>query len=145
MIKALKEGYFIATLVDQNTRVRDGGVFVDFFGLPATTSRAPAMFARKLNVPIAVGGLIRQGRRYRVFTVELPKATGDYADDQELVQDIIRITEELIRQYPDQYRWMYERWRYIPEDIDPEREKRYPPYAEKVTPRFFSYQAPKDK
>jgi len=143
MIKALKEGYFIATLVDQNSRARDGGIFVNFFGLPVPTSRAPAMFARKLNTPVAVGGCIRKGRRCSTFVVELPKATGDYKSDEELVQDIMTINENLIRQYPDQYLWLYKRWLYIPETASDEQRKRYPFYSVKTTPRFYSELAPK--
>ncbi len=137
MIKALKEGYFIATLVDQNSRARDGGIFVDFFGLPVPTSRAPAMFARKLNTPVAVGGCIRNNGRCETFVIELPKATADYRSDEELIQDIMVINENLIRQYPDQYLWLYRRWLYIPEDATEEQKRKFPYYAKKVTPKFF--------
>ncbi len=143
MIKALKDGCFIATLVDQNTRAREGGVFVNFFGLPVPTSRAPALFGRKLNTPIAVGGCIRKGRRYEMFAEELPKLPAEYGSDEELIQDIMKITERIIRQYPDQYLWFYKRWLYIPEDATDEQKKRYPFYSVNVTPRFFSRRAPK--
>lgn len=144
MLKALKEGFFVATLIDQNTRARDGGIFVDFFGLPVSTSRAPAMFARRQNIPVAVGGCIRKGRRYETFVVELPKLAGEYKDDRELIQDIMKITEDLIREYPDQYLWLYERWLYIPEDIEENRKKLYPYYSRTVTPRFYSNLAAKE-
>ena len=143
MMKALKDGYFVATLIDQNTRARDGGVFVDFFGLPVCTSRAPALFARKMDVPVAVGGCVRRGYKYETFAKALPKSTSEYKSDEELIQDIMLVTEGIIRKFPEQYLWMYERWRYIPEDIDEPRKERYPFYADVVSRRFFDEKAPK--
>ncbi len=143
MIKALKDGFFIATLIDQNTKGRDGGIFVDFFGLPVATSRAPALFARKMNVPVTIGGCIRKGRRYETFTRELPKPTSEYQSDEELVQAIMYETEKIIREYPDQYLWLYERWCYIPDKATEDIKKRYPYYASAVTPRFYDNSAPK--
>ncbi len=137
MIKALKDGCFIATLVDQNSRARDGGIFVNFFGLPVPTSRAPAMFARKLNTPVAVGGCIRKGARYEMFAVELPKTAAEYGSDEDLIQDIMVVNEKLIRQYPEQYLWLYRRWLYIPENATGEQRNKYPFYSKKVTPKFY--------
>ncbi len=143
MMKALKDGFFVATLIDQNTKGRDGGIFVKFFGLPVATSRAPALFARKMNVPITIGGCIRKGRKYETFTRELPKPTSEYQSDEELVQAIMDETERIIRQYPEQYLWLYERWRYIPFGLTGTQKNRYPYYATDVTPRFFDNSAPK--
>jgi len=144
IMKALKDGCFIATLIDQNTRARDGGVFVDFFGLPAPISRAPAMFARKVGAAVAVGGALRTGKRYTLFVRELPKPTEEYSSDEELLEAMMRVTEELIREHPEQYTWLYEKWRYIPEWLEDGREKKYPYYASVVTPRFYSEKAPKE-
>ena len=144
VMKALREGYQLATLIDQNTRVRDGGIFVDFFGLPVPTSRAPAMFARKLNAWVAVGGCIRQGREYKLFLRELPRPAAEYPDDESLIQDLMRLTEDIVREHPEQYLWIYERWRYIPADASPELAARYPFYATKAPPRFYDGNAEKE-
>lgn len=143
MIKALRNGSFSAMLIDQNTRVRDGGVFVDFFGLPVSVSRTPALFARRLGVPVAVGGCIRKGNRYETFSAELSKLPSEYADDQELIQDIMNIIEGFIKEHPEQYLWLYKIWKYSQTHF--EGEKDYPNYTEKATPRFYSNSAPKDK
>jgi KDO2-lipid IV(A) lauroyltransferase len=137
MLKALKEGYAMATLIDQNTRVRDGGVFVDFFGLPVPTSKAPAFFGRKFNVLIAVGGCISTPGGYETFLRWLPKKSGDYDSDEELIQDLMKITEELVRQYPEQYLWFYKRFQYIPREADEELIKCYPDYATIAEDRFY--------
>jgi KDO2-lipid IV(A) lauroyltransferase len=143
VMKAMREGFFLATLIDQNTRIRDGGIFVDFFGLPVPTSRAPALFARKLNAFVAVGGCVRDGRKYRIFVRELPRPTSDYPDDESLIRDLMRLTEQIVREHPEQYLWMYERWRYIPADAPADLAARYPFYATPAPPRFYDGNAPK--
>lgn len=145
MIKALKQGSIIATLIDQNTRARDGGIFVDFFGLPVCSSRAPALFGRKFKSVLAICGAVRTGYSYKMNLTELSRPASDYSSDEELIQDLMKLTEEQIREYPEQYLWMYERWKHIPEDLDEEKKKRYPYYAKEVTPRFYSEQAPKPR
>lgn len=145
MVKALKDGYLMATLIDQNTRARDGGIFVDFFGLPVCTSRAPALFGRKFKAFLGVGGAVRTKDGYATFLKKLPKAAEEYKSDEELVQALMVLTENMIREYPEQYFWLYERWRYIPKDIDNKRKELYPYYSTMANPRFYSELAPKDK
>jgi KDO2-lipid IV(A) lauroyltransferase len=144
IMKALKDGFFVATLIDQNTRARDGGVFVDFFGLPAPISRAPAMFARKVGASVAVGGALRTGKRYMLFVRELPKPVAEYSSDEELLRAMMAIYEDLIREHPEQYLWFYEKWRHIPEWLEEKRKAKYPYYSSVVTPRFYSEKAPKE-
>ncbi|MBN1865375.1 MAG: lysophospholipid acyltransferase family protein [Victivallales bacterium] len=144
MIQALKDGMIVATLIDQNTRARDGGVFIDFFGLPASTSRAPAMFGKKFNAFLAVGGAVRTASGYKTFVKPLPKDIMEYDSDEAILRGLMALTEDYIRQYPEQYLWMYERWRYIPEDIGEDKKALFPYYAVQVTPRFYSDRAPKD-
>lgn len=138
MIKALEEGYSMATLIDQNSRVRDGGVFVDFFGLPVPSSRAPAFLFRKANVHMAVGGCIRKGRKYESYSEPLSKQPDEYEDDREIIQELMTITESYVRRYPEQYLWFYKRFQYIPREADEELIKKYPYYARVATERFYS-------
>lgn len=138
MIKALKNGYSLATLVDQNTRVRDGGAFVNFFGLPVCTSKAPAFFARKMNTIVAVGGCVRNGKRYKMFYEELPKQANEYLSDEELLQDIMRINEKFIISYPEQYLWLYRRWLYIPAEADQETSNKFPYYSRRANKKFYN-------
>ncbi|OVE77827.1 hypothetical protein BVX99_01560, partial [bacterium F16] len=60
MLRVLKNHEMVMLLIDQNTPPKQGGVFVDFFGLPITVSRAPLTFARKCNAEILMGRSIRQ-------------------------------------------------------------------------------------
>ncbi|OGV36211.1 MAG: hypothetical protein A2020_12480 [Lentisphaerae bacterium GWF2_45_14] len=137
MVKALKDGCIMATLVDQNTRARDGGVFVDFFGLPVPTATVPAFFARKFNVPVCIGGCSRENGYYTSFVRYLSKPTSEYADDTEMTQELMKLTEELVRQHPEQYLWFYQRFRYIPKEAPESLIKRYPAYATVAPERFY--------
>lgn len=129
MVKAIREGRSIGILIDQNTRPREGGVFVPFFGLPATASRAPATLALKFGIPIICSAAVREEGRLKFRCEQLPKPLTDYADDVELTRDLILLNERLIRRYPEQYMWFYERWRYLPPDLPPDLRSRYPYYA----------------
>ena len=137
MIKALKDGYAMATLVDQNTRVRDGGIFVDFLGLPVPVSRAPALFGRKMNASVVVCGCMRNGHRYKSYFEKLPCEPGDYADDLEMTQDLMRIVEDIVRKNPEQYLWFYKRFQHIPREAGEDLIKKYPYYAELASERFY--------
>ncbi len=143
MIKAIRDGCFLATLIDQNTKARDGGIFVDFFGLPVPTSRSIAFFARRMNVNLAVGGCLRDGSGYRMFCVELPRRIAEYGSDEELVQDIMKITEDVVRSHPEQYLWLYKRWQYIPAEAPEEVAVKFPYYAARAAPRFYDNAAKK--
>jgi chorismate mutase len=53
----------------------------------------------------------------------------EYDSDEALAQAMMSVLEDLIRQYPEQYVWLYKRWRYIPLDAPAEIAGKYPGYA----------------
>ena len=69
---------------------------------------------------------------------ELPKPAEEYTSDAEMLQDLLAITEKYVRQYPDQYLWLYHRFQYIPPDAPEEIKKRFPYYAKVPNAHFFS-------
>ena len=130
VLKAWKNGMHVAVLADQNTRLVEGGIFVDFFGLPVTITRAPAMLARKLDLPVSLGSCIRDASgRFHADAEPLSRPAAAYASDAELSQEMMASLERRIRVQPEQYVWMYKRWRYVPADAPPEVAARYPYYA----------------
>jgi len=142
-IKALRSNMSIGTLIDQNTRVRDGGEFVEFFGLPAPSSTAPALLKRYCDandIPAVIlyGTCVRENNSIVSYVAELAKPFDEYTCDREVIQDLMHMTESFIRRYPEQYVWLYKRFRYIPQDADEDAIKRFPYYAEKVKPVFYS-------
>ncbi len=139
MLQALKDKFILVTLIDQNTRVRDGGIFVNYLGLPVPVSRVPAMFARKFNTEIVVAGAVRKAPgRYMAFLEPLHKPSSAYESDEELIQDVLNLTESVVRKYPEQYIWFYKRFQYIPAEASEELKSKYPFYSEMATERFYS-------
>ena len=133
IMRLLRGGKTVGLLIDQNTRPRDGGIFVDFFSLPATVSRAPATFARKTGVPVVVLCCVRDDSgRLHFKAVRLPRSGTEYESDEALIADINRQTETWIRRHPDQYLWLYHRWLYRPEDITAATRAKYPYYSKDV-------------
>lgn len=142
-LQALREGWSIGTLIDQNTKERDGGIFVDFFGLPVPTSTAPAMLKsycdqKKIPCEIFLACSLRD-REGRIISraVPLKKKFDEYASHKEIIQELMKTSEEIIRQHPDQYLWMYKRFQYIPDDASPEQINRYPRYAKRPGKKFY--------
>ncbi len=135
VVRAVRAGRHIGILVDQNTRIKEGGAYVDFFGLPVTVSRAPAVLSRRLRMAVHVGACIRHEEGFRIHTESLPLLPEEYPDDGALLQAIMNANEALIRRFPDRYVWTYRRWRYVPPDLPEELRRRYPSYARPGEPR----------
>ena len=142
-LKALREGWSIGTLIDQNTRVRDGGVFVNFFGLPVPSSTAPATlksFCDQKGIPcqIYLACTLRNSDGKLVGEAwALEKSFDRYASHTEILQELMARSEKLIRENPEQYLWMYRRFQYISDKATPEQLKRYPWYATRPGGNFF--------
>lgn len=117
VLRALREGRNIGIAGDQN--IRRGGVFVDFFGRPASTARGTALFALRTGAPIfllVVNRLPGFPQRYRVTFDPV-----EFTPSGDSEQDVLRLTEahigkleERIRQAPEQYLWQHRRWKTVP-------------------------------
>jgi lauroyl/myristoyl acyltransferase len=129
IVRAVRQGHHIGLLMDQNTRLQEGGAYVEFFGLPVTVTRAPAVLARRLGMDLHVGACVRHEGGFQIVTESLPQPPEAYADDLTLLQAAMAANEALIRRFPDQYLWTYRRWRYIPSGLPVEQQRRYPFYA----------------
>jgi KDO2-lipid IV(A) lauroyltransferase len=115
MEKLLREGGIIGTLGDQDAVPR--GLFVDFFGRPASTHKAIALLALEHNVPMLVVGMPTLDGKYELTAIDVIYPE-DYADSPDPVRAITqRFTtdlETLIRQAPEQYFWLHRRWKHAP-------------------------------
>ena len=136
ILRTLRNGEMVGILMDQNVRPRRGGIFVDFFGLPAPTSRAPAAFARRLGAHVVCAAVVREDGALRVRSLIPPRPAADYADDVEATQAFLQLNEKLIRQHPEQYMWDYSRWQYIPDDASTELRTKFPWYSKPLKARM---------
>jgi KDO2-lipid IV(A) lauroyltransferase len=114
----LGQGGVIATLSDQDAGQR--GVFVDFFGRPASTHKGIALLALEQRAQLVVIGTprIAQPDRYAVVVSDVIDAR-EYATRSDAVRALTQrytsALERIVREAPDQYFWLHRRWKHQPE------------------------------
>jgi len=113
MIKELQQGGVVGLLVDQ--RASHGGATLRFFGIEASTHTTPAALALKYGSPIVILYDRRIGRRFRhrikVLDPILPEAGTREESLLRTSQRINDTLEAIIRAEPDQWLWVYSRWK----------------------------------
>ena len=114
MIRLLKNGASINLLIDQNVTWYEG-VFVDFFGRKACTTPGLALLALHTKAPVLPvftrrlpdgKYLLEIGKK-----VEIVRSENREADILINTQNFTKIIEEHIRQYPEQWFWVHQRWK----------------------------------
>jgi Kdo2-lipid IVA lauroyltransferase/acyltransferase len=114
LLRILKGGGRVALLMDQNTRLYEGGVFIDFFERPATMSAAAAVLAGRTGaVVVPALGLALPDGSCLIYSTGVLTPGADGAGES-LNQRIADAFESEIRKHPGQWLWMYRRWKYIP-------------------------------
>jgi KDO2-lipid IV(A) lauroyltransferase len=117
VLEALRRGRMIGILMDQNASRREG-VFVDFFGRAASTSRSLALLAVRTQTPVVPVFARRDpdGRHTVVIHPALypPVSNGTDAAVVELTARCTAMIERAIRESPDQWLWSHDRWRTRP-------------------------------
>ena len=116
-LRALKQGEALGILMDTNMLTSEG-VFVDFFGRPASTTTGPARIARKTGVPLVLGLVIWDSRlgKYRLRFDPVEWIKRDDPEDEIVANtaNFTRLIEEYVRRYPDQWLWVHRRWKTRP-------------------------------
>jgi KDO2-lipid IV(A) lauroyltransferase len=115
--QVLRDGGAIAMLSDQDAGQR--GMFVDFFGRPASTFKSIALLALEYNAALVVVGVPKVGEpmRYQVVSEEviLPEHYADRPDAAKAItQRYTAALERLVRRAPGQYFWLHRRWKHQP-------------------------------
>jgi KDO2-lipid IV(A) lauroyltransferase len=109
------KGSVLGLLSDQNGG--KDGVFVDFFGVPASSVKGPAVLAMKYKAPVVPIFALWDGDMYKMeIFPELKMAnTGDEEKDVlENTQRCQKVIEEMVRKYPGQWLWAHRRWKTRP-------------------------------
>jgi KDO2-lipid IV(A) lauroyltransferase len=115
--RALRKNGVVGIVGDQDAR--KAGVFVPFFGVPASTHRGPALFAIRFGAPVfacVARRLPGPGVRYEVSGTRVPvPRTGDLeADIAALTAELAARLEASVREAPEQYFWFHRRWKSKP-------------------------------
>ena len=95
LVKSLREKATVALLLDQDTREAEGGVFVDFFGVPVPVSSAAAGLAERMGVPLVMGYCrSREDGRYVCYVHDvLEPAVLKGREVADITADIARLLE----------------------------------------------------
>jgi len=115
----LASGGTLAFIADQNAGHK--GLFVDFFGVRASTYKSIGLLAIRHHVPVVVGYARRLSPRFQyevgVHRVIEPSEWAGRPDELLwLTQEFTRGIEEMVREHPEQYLWIHRRWKSRPRD-----------------------------
>lgn len=129
LVRVLRDRGTVALLLDQDTRVEDGGVFVPFFGVPVPVSGAAAGLAVRMEVPLVMAYCAhRGGGFYRCYVRDVLRPEELRGKDPgEVTARVSAMLEEEIRRDPAQWLWTYKRWKRRMPGVPAER---YPFYAD---------------
>jgi Kdo2-lipid IVA lauroyltransferase/acyltransferase len=116
MMKMLRQNWMIAVALDLDVRK---GVFVDFFGLPASTSDGVARLSIATGAPVLPAFMVRQGDTIHHHIKILPAFYPDKRRDRdaaarEYTQLYTNTIEQMIRAHPDHWNWIHRRWKTRP-------------------------------
>lgn len=115
IVRTLREGKHVGMLIDIKTNIREGVPAV-FFGKETLAMKSSAYLQVKLNVPVVALSMVRIApKKYKLVVLDpiLWEDDGRPADEQiaDLTQRHHNAIEKLIRQHPEQWLWMHDRWK----------------------------------
>jgi len=128
LVGRLRKKGTVGFALDQNTSEKNGGILINFMGLPTPVSSAPAALAYRTETEIFFAFCIPLPRgKYRLYspgTLQPPAYNKELDADtvaKELTQQIIDRVSDEIRKHPEFWLWSYRHWRRTPG-------KTYPPH-----------------
>jgi len=114
-LKALKENRILMLQIDINAPITEA--WVDFFGYLVPTFKGPVVFSLRTGAPIIPMFITRNSRHFHniiihpLFDLNI---TGDR--QQDITSNIARLTkivEATIREYPEQWWWVHQRFKRV--------------------------------
>jgi len=111
--KALKEKRVLLLQIDQNAPITEA--WVDFFGYLVPTFKGPVLFSIRTGAPIVPIFITRDSDHLHKVTVHPPfelKTTGNVEHDiTSNLASLTKIIEAAIREHPEQWLWIYRRFK----------------------------------
>ncbi|KUL28716.1 lysophospholipid acyltransferase family protein [Chlorobium limicola] len=117
-LRTLRRGGIMSFLADQSDP--EGGFFMDFLGRRTSVFLGPAYLALKTGVPLFVVMCRRSGGGRYIAEFEEVDTAGlgsDKGDAEELTRRYTRVLERYIRQYPEEWFWVHNRWKRTEESL----------------------------
>ncbi|MDY0126567.1 MAG: lysophospholipid acyltransferase family protein [Candidatus Cloacimonadaceae bacterium] len=110
----LKENRVIAILADQNAGSR--GLVLDFLSYPASHWKGVAKLSLRYQIPIIPGFVVRTEDDKLCFEfspmIYHPELEDKEENYEQVLSQIIAITETYIHKYPDHWFWVHKRWKH---------------------------------
>jgi KDO2-lipid IV(A) lauroyltransferase len=119
MPQITSKGSALAFIADQDSGRK--GIFVDFFGRPASTYKSIGLLAITYDLPIVVGYSRRVENRFffemGVTRIIFPHEWADKDDPLTwITAEYTKAIETFVREDPSQYWWLHRRWKTQPKE-----------------------------
>ena len=105
--QVLKDNGVLGLVSDQDAKTK--GVFVDFFGHPASTPKGAALFHLNTLAPVVLGVCIKTD--HNKYNIEIVPVKTNSNSIEQITQNYTSILESYIKKYPEQYFWFHKRWK----------------------------------
>ena len=107
MYEVLEQNGILGIVSDQDAGKK--GVFIQFFGTPASTAKGAALFHINTKSPLLVANCIKNGfKKYRIKFIPVVIKEKKI---ESITQAYTSIIEKYIKKYPEQYFWFHRRWK----------------------------------
>ena len=111
MVRRLRRGEIVWYSPDQTVPKENGGIAVRFFGQPVLTTAGTARMASMTGATIVPFVPTRHGYSGRYTLSFKAPLLLDTGDPETATAAINRLFESQIRDQPEQYFWMHNRWK----------------------------------
>ena len=117
ILRCLRSNRALGVLMDQNVQEGDG-IFVTFFGRPASTTTVVAALAAKTGCAVVPGHcvVLPDGRCQVIYEppIFFDGALGRDAGIRQMTQHLTSRIEAWVRDHPEQWLWIHRRWKTQP-------------------------------
>ncbi|MBN1688211.1 MAG: lysophospholipid acyltransferase family protein [Candidatus Omnitrophica bacterium] len=128
ILRLLRRNEVVGLLPDQDIDSVEG-LFVPFLGKEAYTPIAPVRLALVSGAPILVNFLVREpGNRYRVVIGKVIRPVVETTRQEAVFKYTamwVKEFERVIQMYPEQWAWMHDRWKTMPQDVQKKRKESF--------------------
>ena len=118
IVRELSAGTSVSILFDQNVKAKHA-TFVDFFGIPAATTKGLGYASQRTGAPIIFAVNYQTApNRYTMVAEEIKPNYPEGSTPEErvnlLMHDLHRVSEREIRAHPEQWFWIHRRYKTRP-------------------------------
>lgn len=116
IIRALRKGMVVAFVIDQHMPAHRG-MATEFFGMLASTTPAPVLFAQRTGATLLTSHIHREGLSpNHVWEIDPPMTIEEPHDDRKAnlrhnTERLNRWLEGVVRRHPEQWLWLHKRWK----------------------------------